>query len=273
MRKNSMANSPFSNSEFTSPLDYRTKHHHRLPSPPSLLMNQPLEHLPFATPPAKRTRGRPPGSKNKPKHASIPGAQLVDPFVKLVMVNVPPGNDVIESIIDIARRGRASLTILNADGMIASVTLRNAQHGAPTLTLHGPFTLLSLTGSYIYGNQYSLHLGATPPRPLSFGINLSTLQGQIFGGVVDGKVIAADGVNIVTSTFKNPEIYKYVPEGIERDGDDNNSNNNYINFNGGDDLSRFNMTTSLNLAICTTTTIIFYHELALRASPFGDLTH
>ncbi|RDX83407.1 AT-hook motif nuclear-localized protein 17, partial [Mucuna pruriens] len=252
MRNNSMEislsqNSPFSDSKSASSLDHRTgssyQRCHRLPQPPTTNVNQALEHLPFVTPPTKKPRGRPPGSKNKSKPASIPKAQLVDPSVKLVIVEVPPGRDIIGSIIEVARRGHINLTILSANGMITSVTLRNASYGTPMITLHGPFTLLSLTGSYLYNNQYTFRLGATPPFPLSFGINLSTSQGQVFGGVVGGKVIASNNVTIVVSTFRNPEIYKYVPKDEERDND-NNNNNNPSYFNGSDQLSRFNIVAS-----------------------------
>jgi len=112
--------------------------------------------------------------------------------------------------------------------------------------LHGPFNLLSLTGSYLHNNQYTLLPGATPPRSLSFGIHLSTSHGRVFGGLVGGRVVAGDDVNLTISTFENPEIYRYGSEEQERDDHDNNINNNNScnhnpsNFNKGGDLSMLN---------------------------------
>jgi len=130
----------------------------------------------------------------------------------------------MECILDISHQGHVSLSVLSAVGTINNVTLRNTTHGAPNLVFHGPFNLLSLTGSYLYNNHYTLHLGATPPRPLSFGINFSTTKGEIFTGVIGGKVIAGEGVILTVSIYKNPDIIKYTPKGEE--GDDNNNNNN-----------------------------------------------
>jgi len=51
---------------------------------------------------------------------------------------------------------------------------------------------------------------------------------------------------LTISTFKNPEIYKYVPQGQEGNNHGNNVNNdktcnhNSSNFNTGGDLSMFN---------------------------------
>ncbi|KAG5010965.1 hypothetical protein AAZX31_07G214000 [Glycine max] len=250
MTTNSMAisisqNSFSSDLDSTSSWDYLTGSSSQFPRcPPSPIANQPLENLPIATPPTKKPRGRPPGSKNKPKTTSFPVGQPAEPSMKLVIVNVTPGSDIIESILDVARRGHVSLTILSASGTISKVTLHNSIHGVAALTLRGPFTLLSLNGSYLHNNHYTLHPGATPPPPLSFGISFSTSQGQVFGGAIGGRVIAGDDVSLTISTFKNPVMYKYVPTDKERNGDDNNNNhyNNISkNFNGGNELLGFNM--------------------------------
>ncbi|KAK7333871.1 hypothetical protein VNO80_30651 [Phaseolus coccineus] len=218
-------------------------HFPRLSSLPPPTINQHWENLPLTTPPSKKPRGRPPGSKNKPKYT------MPQPPMKILIVNVAPGHDIIETILDIARRAHVSLTILSASGSITTVTLRHVPSGSSAVMLHGPFNLLSLTGSYLYNNQYTLLPGASPPRSLSFGIHLSTSNGRVFGGLVGGRVVAGKDVNLTISTFKNPEIYKYVPEGLEgNDLDDNinhNNNNktynhNSNNFNTSGDLSMFN---------------------------------
>ncbi|CAJ1964868.1 unnamed protein product [Sphenostylis stenocarpa] len=215
--------------------------HYRHPSLPPLPTNQLWQNLPLATPPSKKPRGRPPGSKNKPKYT------MAQPSMKIVIVNVAPGRDIMETILDIAQQNHVSLTILSASGTIASVILRNTPTGSPSLMLHGPFNLLSLTGSFLYNNEYTLLPGATTPRSLSFGIHLSTSHGRIFGGPIGGRVVAGDDVSLTISTYKNPEIYKYVPTGQESNEDDNINNHinktynsNPSNSNTGGDLSIFN---------------------------------
>ncbi|CAJ1964862.1 unnamed protein product [Sphenostylis stenocarpa] len=160
--------------------------------------------------------------------------------MKLVIVNVAAGCDVLKSILDIGRRGHTSLAVQSASGTIASVTLRHIPHSVPALRVYGPFNLLSLTGSYFYNNQHTLHPGATPPPSFSFGIHLSTSDGHVFGGNIDGPVIASKNVSLTIFTFKNPGIDKYVPEGEENDDqNDNNKNNKNCNNSRGD-LSMLN---------------------------------
>ncbi|MCI47701.1 hypothetical protein A2U01_0068943, partial [Trifolium medium] len=72
------------------------------------------------------------------------------------------------------------------------------------------------------------------------------LQGQVFGGIIGGKVIAGgDGVKITVSLFKNPEFHRAggVIHGADDDdddagggggGDDNNGNGNGGGNGGGD---------------------------------------
>jgi len=195
------------------------------PSPPPALPPPPPpptstdQHV--TNPSSSKPRGRPLGSKNKTKSTPPPVPLPTEPSVELLVVTVEPNRDIMECILDIVHQDHVSLSIISAIGMINSVTLRNSTHGAPSLVLHGPFKLLSLTGSYLYKNEYTLHLGATPPRPLSFGINLSAGNGEIFTGVVGGRVVAGEGVSLTVSTFKNPHILKYAAESGE--GDENNS--------------------------------------------------
>ncbi|WVY93550.1 hypothetical protein V8G54_032638 [Vigna mungo] len=83
--------------------------------------------------------------------------------------------------------------------------------------MHGPFTLLSFSGSYFYNNHNTLHPRPTLPFPLCFGINVLTYQDKILGGVISDSLISADGVTLTISTFKNPSFLNYtyqVGEGI-----------------------------------------------------------
>ncbi|KAG2394599.1 hypothetical protein LR48_Vigan10g065600 [Vigna angularis] len=166
--------------------------------------------------------GRPPGSKNKSSSSTQPVSQPLEPSMKVFSFRVPPNRDIMEFILNIAHNGHVSVAIISASGTVNNVTLHNST------MQHGPFTLLSLAGSYLYNNLYTLYPGATPPFPLSFTINLSTPNGHIFGGVISGSVIARQDVKLTVSTFKNSGILKFPPD---LDNNKNNNNNTTTNNN------------------------------------------
>ncbi|GAU12568.1 hypothetical protein TSUD_182830 [Trifolium subterraneum] len=114
---------------------------------------------------------------------------------------------------------------------------------------------MNLTGTFLYPPppplppvSLSLPIGpSTNPNPvesmpgaLSFGITLAGLQGQVFGGIIGGKVIAGgEGVKITVSLFKNPEFHRAggVILGADDDDDDDvgGGDDNNGNGNGGGD--------------------------------------
>ncbi|KAH1189176.1 AT-hook motif nuclear-localized protein 17 [Glycine max] len=168
--------------------------------------------------------GRPPGSKNKHKIISLPVAQPSESFLRIVIINVDSGKDIIESIADVAGLGHANLAVLSPSGTITRVTLHNSLHGATALTLNGPTLRLAFPQQLILIQRPQL------PPPLSFGIHLTTSRGLAIGGAIGGQVNASDEIKITLCTFWNPEIYKYIPEGSNGDNDDNNiSKKNYKN--------------------------------------------
>ncbi|XP_014517185.1 AT-hook motif nuclear-localized protein 14-like [Vigna radiata var. radiata] len=183
------------------------------------------------TPPKRKPTN---GSKKKSRSTS-PMDESPESSVNVFTFNVAPNSDVMQCISDIASRDQVSVTVISATGKINKVTLKSSTNGEPDLMLHGPLTLVSLTGSYLYNNQYTLHPGATPPLSLSFGINLSTIGGKVFCGVVGGRVIAGENVKITVYTYTNPNILKYSAEGQEDSGNDNNDDENHKNNNFGDD--------------------------------------
>lgn len=169
-----------------------------------------------------------------------------EPFVRIVIINVDPSKDIMESILDAVHLGRAYLTILNTFGTVTMVILHNSLHVVATLTLHEPFTLLCLNGSYLLNNNFNLNFRAIIPPPLSFGIHLSTSRGQAIGGAIGSQVIVDGNVKITLWTFWHPKIYKYIPEGNKGENDDNNNkkknyNNNPIDCNRGGNQFGFNI--------------------------------
>ncbi|XP_061341686.1 AT-hook motif nuclear-localized protein 17-like [Gastrolobium bilobum] len=182
------------------------------------------------TPPSKKPRGRPPGSKNKPKPPLVI-TQDNEQAMKAMIIEIPAGADVVETLVQFAHRRHVGITILSASGSVSNVTLCHPLSHSPAFTLHGPFTLMALTGTYI---------NAPPPHSWphcsSFGIYLNGNQGQIFGGIIAGKVLAHSAVTLVASVFKNPEFHKLG--GVNDGGDGDNNPNEQ---GGNDGISGFHV--------------------------------
>ncbi|TKY61563.1 AT-hook motif nuclear-localized protein 17 [Spatholobus suberectus] len=191
--------------------------------------------------PSKKTRGRPLGSKNKPKPPLMIN-QGSEQSLKPVFIEVPNNFDVIEAIVQFARRYQVSVTLLSASGSILSATLRHTHSHTSAFTVYGPFTLISLTGTYINSNSFaSSSLSSTSSNVdlrCSFRISFSSILGQSFIGVVGGKVVAANKVTVVANIFKNFEIHK---DGINDGGEEKDNNNlNACDLGGSLNISRFN---------------------------------
>ncbi|XWS73655.1 hypothetical protein CRYUN_Cryun02cG0147300 [Craigia yunnanensis] len=198
-------------------LDHLQHHHHHLT--PSSSENT-----------ARKPRGRPPGSKNKPK-PPIVITRDSDSAMKPVILEISAGSDIIDTIIRFARRNRVGVTIASATGSVSNVTLRHPVSHAPALSLHGPFGLLSLSGSFIASSTLSSSnktpqssSSSTSPSlcslsslSCSFGVTLAGAQGQVFGGIVGGKVMAATQVIVVASTFVSPAFHRLPCEGDNED--------------------------------------------------------
>ncbi|KAF7831490.1 AT-hook motif nuclear-localized protein 28-like [Senna tora] len=131
-------------------------------------------------PPPKKHRGRPRGSKNKPKPPITIIREVDDKALKPVIIEISAGSDVVEELIYFAQRHEMGLTVLSGSGSVTNVTLHQPFPHTSPLTLHGTFTLLSLSGTYILRNQ-----------------------GQVFGGVIAGRIIATSSVVVVATLCKN----------------------------------------------------------------------
>ncbi|CAL0307465.1 unnamed protein product [Lupinus luteus] len=168
--------------------------------------NQPQQGLETRS---KRPRGRPSGSKNKPKSPVII-RQESENALRSVVIEIPIGKDVIEGLINFARQHRVDISVLSGSGSVTDITLRHHVSCASIFPIHGTFPILSLTGSYIGVCFPSL---ATPnhasfPPCSSFGISVAGPQGQVFGGVIGGRVMAASVVYVMAVVFKKPEFHR-----------------------------------------------------------------
>ncbi|CAG7868894.1 unnamed protein product, partial [Brassica rapa] len=148
----------------------------------------------------QRPRGRPQGSKNKPKP---PVFLTVEPPMSPYILQVPSGNDVVASINRFCRERSIGLCLLSGSGSVADVTLRQPPPAPPgsTITFHGKFDLLSVSAAFL-----------PPPVSSSFTVSLAGPQGQIIGGFVSGPLISAGPVYVVAASLNNPSYYRLPAE-------------------------------------------------------------
>uniref|UniRef100_A0A0A0LJP1 PPC domain-containing protein n=1 Tax=Cucumis sativus TaxID=3659 RepID=A0A0A0LJP1_CUCSA len=154
---------------------------------------------------ARRPRGRPPGSKNKPKPAAVVVANRdAEPPMSPYVLEVPGGSDIVEAISRFCRRRNTGLCILNAYGTVGDVTLRQpASSPVGTVTFHGRFDILSVCATFVPQTT-------SFPIPNGFTITLAGPQGQIFGGLVAGSLIGVGTVYVIAASFNNPS-YQRLP--------------------------------------------------------------
>ncbi|THU44213.1 hypothetical protein C4D60_Mb02t05040 [Musa balbisiana] len=149
----------------------------------------------------RRPRGRPAGSKNKPKPPIIITRDSANVLRSHVM-EIAGGCDIVESIATFACRRHRGVCILSGSGTVVNVTLRQPASSSAVVTLHGRFEILSLSGSFLPP--------PAPPAATGLTIYLAGGQGQIVGGSVVGALIASSPVIIMAASFGNA-AYERLP--------------------------------------------------------------
>lgn len=142
----------------------------------------------------RRPRGRPAGSKNKPKPPIIVTRDSAN-ALRAHAMEVSSGCDVSESLANFARRKQRGICILSGSGCVTNVTLRQPASPGAIVTLHGRFEILSLLGSILPP--------PAPPGITGLTIYLAGAQGQVVGGGVVGSLIASGPVVIMAASFMN----------------------------------------------------------------------
>ncbi|KAG6539144.1 hypothetical protein ZIOFF_004297 [Zingiber officinale] len=153
-----------------------------------------------------RPRGRPQGSKNKPKPPIIVKRDSPD-VLRSHVLEVVDGADVLECVTEYTHRRGRWVTVLSGAGSLASVALRPALPGSAVVTLRGPFEILSLTGTVL-----------PPPAPPGAGgltVFLAGSQGQVVGGVVTGPLVATGSVVLMVASFATAVYERLTLEGAE----------------------------------------------------------
>ncbi|XP_020114489.1 AT-hook motif nuclear-localized protein 23-like [Ananas comosus] len=184
----------------------------------------------------RRPRGRPPGSKNKPKPPVIITRESAN-TLRAHILEVAAGCDIFDALSAYARRRQRGVCVLSAAGSVTNVTLRQPSSSsspspaAAVATLPGRFDILSLAGSFLPP--------PAPPGATALAAFLSGGQGQVVGGSIVGALIAAGPVIVVAASFTNV-AYERLPldetdeaavqnQGIDVNGNGNgngNGNNN-----------------------------------------------
>ncbi|GMJ16075.1 AT-hook motif nuclear localized protein 23 [Hibiscus trionum] len=150
---------------------------------------------------ARRPRGRPPGSKNKPKPPVIITRESAN-TLRAHILEIGNGCDVFDCIANYARRRQRGVCILSGSGTVTNVTIRQPSAAGAVVTLHGRFEILSLSGSFLPP--------PAPPGATSLTIFLAGGQGQVVGGSVVGELMAAGPVIVIASSFTNV-AYERLP--------------------------------------------------------------
>lgn len=161
-------------------------------------------------PAGRRARGRPSGSKNKPKPPIFVTRDSPNALRSHVL-EVASGSDVAESIAQFARRRQRGVCVLSANGTVTNVTVRQPSAAAGAVALHGHLEILSLTGSFLPG--------PSPPGSVGLTVYLAGGQGQVIGGSVVGALVAAGPVMVIASTFSNA-VYERLPLEEEEEGEE-----------------------------------------------------
>ncbi|KAF3787148.1 AT-hook motif nuclear-localized protein 20 [Nymphaea thermarum] len=149
----------------------------------------------------RRPRGRPPGSKNKPKPPVVVTRESPNALRSHVL-EISSGSDVAESVAAFARRRQRGVCVLSGSGVVTDVTLR--QPGAPgaVVALRGRFEILSLSGAFLPA--------PSPPGATGLTVYLAGGQGQVIGGCVVGPLVASGPVIVIAATFTNA-AYERLP--------------------------------------------------------------
>ncbi|EEF51024.1 AT-hook motif nuclear-localized protein 24 [Ricinus communis] len=149
----------------------------------------------------RRPRGRPAGSKNKPKPPIIITRDSAN-ALRTHLMEVADGCDIVESVATFARRRQRGVSIMSGTGTVTNVTLRQPASPGAVVTLHGRFEILSLAGSFLPP--------PAPPAATGLTIYLAGGQGQVVGGSVVGTLIASGPVVIMAASFSNA-AYERLP--------------------------------------------------------------
>ncbi|KAJ8542108.1 hypothetical protein K7X08_016974 [Anisodus acutangulus] len=143
----------------------------------------------------RKPRGRPPGSKNKPKPPIVVIKQTPNSLRSHVL-EMKTGCDIIECIATFANRRGRGVSVLSGSGIVTNVKVRQPAMDGGVITLHGRFEILSLSGAFLPAPN-------SPVGATGLTVYLAGSQGQVVGGNIVGELIASGPVMVIAATFTN----------------------------------------------------------------------
>ncbi|KAF5467342.1 hypothetical protein F2P56_017172 [Juglans regia] len=149
----------------------------------------------------RRPRGRPPGSKNKPRPPIVITKESPNALRSHVL-EISSGSDIAECIATFANRRHRGVSVLSGSGIVTNVTLRQAAAPGGMISLNGRFEILSLSGAFLPA--------PSPPGAMGLTVYLAGGQGQVVGGSVVGALVASGPVMVIAATFTNA-TYERLP--------------------------------------------------------------
>ncbi|KAG5052980.1 hypothetical protein AAZX31_02G234200 [Glycine max] len=149
----------------------------------------------------RRPRGRPPGSRNKPKPPVVVTKESPNALHSHIL-EISGGSDVAECIATFATRRHRGVSVLSGSGVVTNVTLRQPAAPGGVITLQGRFEILSLSGAFLPA--------PSPPEATGLTVYLAGGEGQVVGGSVVGPLVASGPVMVVAATFANA-TYERLP--------------------------------------------------------------
>ncbi|XP_054824918.1 AT-hook motif nuclear-localized protein 10-like [Prosopis cineraria] len=149
-----------------------------------------LSASPSGEPPAKKSRGRPPGSGKKQMDALGAGGTCFTPHVLLVKT----GEDIGAKIMAFCEEGSRSVFILSANGAICNATIRQPATAGGTVYYEGRYEIISICGSFNPSEDGGSRTGG-------LSVALAAADGRIVGGSVSGMLIAASPIQVILGSF------------------------------------------------------------------------
>lgn len=109
------------------------------------------------------------------------------------VISVTAGEDIGQKIMSFMQQSKQEMCVLSASGSISNASLRQPVTSGGNITYEGRFDILSLCGSYVR-TDFGGSTGG-------LSVCLSSNDGQIIGGGIDGPLIAAGPVQVIVGTF------------------------------------------------------------------------
>ncbi|MED6175698.1 hypothetical protein PIB30_080822 [Stylosanthes scabra] len=158
----------------------------------------------------RRPRGRPPGSKNKPKQPMVIKKDFPNALQSHIL-EISDGADVADCLSTFATRRHRGVSVLSGTGTVTNVTLGQPAAPGGAVSLQGTFQILSLSGAILPP--------PSPPGAAGLAVYLAGVQGEVIGGRVVGSLVACGTVMVVAATFANA-TYERLPLEEDEEAED-----------------------------------------------------